>query len=210
MSAAVRAASLSSRSSKIACARVLQILRLLSQLGRQRCFAPQHSSYLHACAAALKPAVRRASQSSSLAASPAQPAARAHVERSAPSPRRRHYLPNAASAKPLDDVLTPRRADRRLSLSDECLRPNGAERRTVHRRIPADEGRQRAAVRGAVYPRALLSKSLFAVNYAPPANHRQRITEEHGRRRAELQFAKPKATMDDDVFVKRAKMEATL
>ena len=59
---------------------------------------------------------------------------------------------------------------------------------------------------GLYYP-----KSLFAANYERPlpaiGNALRKNMDAAGR---ELQFAKPKATMDDDVFVKRAKTEAAL
>ena len=167
------------------------------------------------CAAALKPAVRRGSASlgRSLAASPAQPAALA-VRRAlgAVAAAAALFQPYAASAKPLDDVLTAAATLDALSLSDRaCAQKALSTAPFTDASLPTKGGNVPRSevpfIPGLYYP-----KSLFASNYERPlptiGNALRKNMDEAGR---ELQFAKPKATMDDDdVFVKRAKTEAAL
>ena len=166
------------------------------------------------CAAALKPAVRRGSASlgRSLAASPAQPAALA-VRRALGAVAAAAALsqPYAASAKPLDDVLTAAATLDALSLSDRaCAQTVLSTAPFTDASLPTKGGNVPPSevpfIPGLYYP-----KSLFAANYERPlptiGNALRKNMDAAGR---ELQFAKPKATMDDDVFVKRAKTEAAL
>ena len=165
------------------------------------------------CAAALKPAVRRGSASlgRSLAASPAQPAALARRALGAIAAAAVLSLPNAASAKPLDDVLQAVATLDALSLSDRaCAQKVLSSAPFTDASLPTKGGNVPPSevpfIPGLYYP-----KSLFAANYERPlptiGNALRRNMDAAGR---ELQFAKPKATMDDDVFVKRAKTEAAL
>ena len=165
------------------------------------------------CAAALKPAVRRGSASlgRSLAASPAQPAALARRALGAIAAAVALALPRAASAKPLDDVLTAAATLDALSLSDRaCAQTVLSGAPFTDASLPTKGGNVPPSevpfIPGLYYP-----KSLFAANYERPlptiGNALRKNMDAAGR---ELQFAKPKATMDDDVFVKRAKTEAAL
>ena len=160
------------------------------------------------CAAALKPAVRRGS---SLAASSAQPAALARRALGAVAAAAA-LLPHAASAKPLDDVLQAAATLDALSLSDRaCAQKALSTAPFTDASLPTKGGNVPPSevpfIPGLYYP-----KSLFAANYERPlptiGNALRKNMDAAGR---ELQFAKPKATMDDDdVFVKRAKTEAAL
>ena len=156
------------------------------------------------CATALEPAVRlaslrRASLGGARRALGAAAATAALVQ------------PSAASAKPLDDVLQAAATLDALSLSDRaCAQKvlSGAPFTDVS--LPKKGGNVPPSevpfIPGLYYP-----KSLFAANYERPlptiGNALRKNMDAAGR---ELQFAKPKATMEDDVFVKRAKTEAAL
>ena len=165
------------------------------------------------CAAALKPALRSPLRRASLvAASPAQPAALA-VRRALGAVAAAAALsqPYAASAKPLDDVLTAAATLDALSLSDRaCAQKVLSTAPFTDASLPTKGGNVPPSevpfIPGLYYP-----KSLFAANYERPlptiGNALRKNMDAAGR---ELQFAKPKATMDDDVFVKRAKTEAAL
>ena len=165
------------------------------------------------CAAALKPAVRRGSASlgRSLAASPAQPAALAVRRALGAIAAAAALLPHAACAKPLDDVLQAAATLDALSLSDRaCAQKALSTAPFTDASLPTKGGNVPRSevpfIPGLYYP-----KSLFAANYERPlptiGNALRKNMDAAGR---ELQFAKPKATMDDDVFVKRAKTEAAL
>jgi len=166
------------------------------------------------CAAALKPAVRRGSASlGSLGASPAQQPAALAVRRAlgAIAAAAALSLPNAACAKPLDDVLQAAATLDALSLSDRaCAQKALSSAPFTDASLPTKGGNVPPSevpfIPGLYYP-----KSLFAANYERPlptiGNALRRNMDAAGR---ELQFAKPKATMDEDVFVKRAKTEAAL
>ena len=165
------------------------------------------------CAVALKPAVRRGSASlgGSLAASPAQPGALARRALGTFAAAAALSQPYAASAKPLDDVLTAAATLDALSLADRaCAQKVLSTAPFTDASLPTKGGNVPRSevpfIPGLYYP-----KSLFAANYERPlptiGNALRRNMDAAGR---ELQFAKPKATMDDDVFVKRAKTEAAL
>ena len=165
------------------------------------------------CAVALKPAVRRGSASlgGSLAASPAQPAARAVRRALGAIVAAALALPDAASAKPLEDVLSAAATLDALSLADRaCAQKVLSTAPFTDASLPTKGGNVPRSevpfIPGLYYP-----KSLFAANYERPlptiGNALRKNMDAAGR---ELQFAKPKATMDDDVFVKRAKTEAAL
>ena len=165
------------------------------------------------CAAALKPAVRRGSASlgRSLAASPAQPAALAVRRALGAIAAAAALLPHAACAKPLDDVLQAAATLDALSLADRaCAQKVLSTAPFTDASLPTKGGNVPRSevpfIPGLYYP-----KSLFAANYERPlptiGNALRKNMDAAGR---ELQFAKPKATMDDDVFVKRAKTEAAL
>ena len=152
------------------------------------------------CAAGLEPVVQRASlRKASLRALGAVAATAALSQ------------PSAAFSAPLDDVLQAAATLDALSLSDRaCAQKvlSGAPFTDVS--LPKKGGNVPPSevpfIPGLYYP-----KSLFAANYERPlptiGNALRRNMDAAGR---ELQFAKPKATMDDDVFVKRAKTEAAL
>jgi len=152
------------------------------------------------CAAGLEPVVQRASlHKASLRALGAVAATAALSQ------------PSAAFSAPLDDVLQAAATLDALSLSDRaCAQKvlSGAPFTDVS--LPKKGGNVPPSevpfIPGLYYP-----KSLFAANYERPlptiGNALRRNMDAAGR---ELQFAKPKATMDDDVFVKRAKTEAAL
>ena len=165
------------------------------------------------CAVALKPAVRRGSASlgGSLAASPAQPAARAVRRALGAIVAAALALPDAASAKPLEDVLSAAATLDALSLADRaCAQKVLSTAPFTDASLPTKGGNVPRSevpfIPGLYYP-----KSLFAANYERPlptiGNALRKNMDAAGR---ELQFAKPKATMDEDVFVKRAKTEAAL
>ena len=159
------------------------------------------------CAAALKPAVRRGSAlGSSLAASPAARRALGAIVATAAL-----VQPSAAFSSPLDDVLTAAATLDALSLSDRaCAQKALSSAPFTDASLPTKGGNVPPSevpfIPGLYYP-----KSLFAANYERPlptiGNALRKNMDAAGR---ELQFAKPKATMDDDVFVKRAKTEAAL
>ena len=120
-------------------------------------------------------------------------------------------MPNDASARPLDDVLHAAATLDALSLSDRaCAQKVLSGAPFTDASLPTKGGNVPPSevpfIPGLYYP-----KSLFAANYERPlptiGNALRRNMDAAGR---ELQFAKPKATMDDDVFVKRAKTEAAL
>ena len=156
------------------------------------------------CATALEPAVRlaslrRASLGGARRALGAAAATAALVQ------------PSAASAKPLDDVLQAAATLDALSLSDRaCAQKALSSAPFTDASLPTKGGNVPPSevpfIPGLYYP-----KSLFAANYERPlptiGNALRKNMDAAGR---ELQFAKPKATMDDDVFVKRAKTEAAL
>jgi len=154
-----------------------------------------------------------ASLGRSLVASPAQPAALAVRRALGAVAAAAALLPYAASAKPLDDVLTAAATLDALSLSDRaCAQKVLSSAPFTDASLPTKGGNVPPSevpfIPGLYYP-----KSLFAANYERPlptiGNALRRNMDAAGR---ELQFAKPKATMDDgdDVFVKRAKTEAAL
>ena len=121
--------------------------------------------------------------------------------------------PSAAFSSPLDDVLRAAATLDALSLSDRaCAQKALSSAPFTDASLPTKGGNVPPSevpfIPGLYYP-----KSLFAANYERPlptiGNALRRNMDAAGR---ELQFAKPKATMDDgdDVFVKRAKTEAAL
>ena len=120
-------------------------------------------------------------------------------------------MPHAASAKPLDDVLSAAATLDALSLADRaCAQKVLSTAPFTDASLPTKGGNVPRSevpfIPGLYYP-----KSLFAANYERPlptiGNALRKNMDAAGR---ELQFAKPKATMDEDVFVKRAKTEAAL
>ena len=154
------------------------------------------------CATALEPAVRRAS----LHMGSARRALGGIVATAA------LVQPSAAFSSPLDDVLTAAATLDALSLSDRaCAQKALSSAPFTDASLPTKGGNVPRSevpfIPGLYYP-----KSLFAANYERPlptiGNALRKNMDAAGR---ELQFAKPKATtMDDDVFVKRAKTEAAL
>jgi hypothetical protein len=152
------------------------------------------------CAAGLEPVVQRASlRKASLRALGAVAATAALSQ------------PSAAVSSPLDDVLQAAATLDALSLSDRaCAQKVLSSAPFTDASLPTKGGNVPPSevpfIPGLYYP-----KSLFAANYERPlptiGNALRRNMDAAGR---ELQFAKPKATMDDDVFVKRAKTEAAL
>ena len=152
------------------------------------------------CAAGLEPVVQRASlRKASLRALGAVAATAALSQ------------PSAAFSSPLDDVLQAAATLDALSLSDRaCAQKVLSSAPFTDASLPTKGGNVPPSevpfIPGLYYP-----KSLFAANYERPlptiGNALRRNMDAAGR---ELQFAKPKATMDDDVFVKRAKTEAAL
>ena len=152
------------------------------------------------CAAGLEPVVQRASlRKASLRALGAVAATAALSQ------------PSAAFSAPLDDVLQAAATLDALSLSDRaCAQKALSSAPFTDVSLPKKGGNVPPSevpfIPGLYYP-----KSLFAANYERPlptiGNALRRNMDAAGR---ELQFAKPKATMDDDVFVKRAKTEAAL
>ena len=152
-------------------------------------------------ATALEPAVRHASlpMGSARRALGAITAAAALVQ------------PSAAFSSPLDDVLRAAATLDALSLSDRaCAQKALSSAPFTDASLPTKGGNVPPSevpfIPGLYYP-----KSLFAANYERPlptiGNALRKNMDAAGR---ELQFAKPKATMDEDVFVKRAKTEAAL
>ncbi len=152
------------------------------------------------CAAGLEPVVQRASlRKASLRALGAVAATAALSQ------------PSAAFSKPLEDVLQAAATLDALSLSDRaCAQKVLSGAPFTDASLPTKGGNVPPSevpfIPGLYYP-----KSLFAANYERPlptiGNALRKNMDAAGR---ELQFAKPKATMDDDVFVKRAKTEAAL
>ena len=157
------------------------------------------------CATALETAVRRASLRRASLGSARRALGNAVAATAALA------LPHTASAKALDDVLAAAATLDALTLSDRACAQNvlstapftDASLPTKGGNVPPSEV---PFIPGLYYP-----KSLFAANYERPlptiGNALRKNMDAAGR---ELQFAKPKATMDDDVFVKRAKTEAAL
>ena len=158
------------------------------------------------CATALETAVRRASLRRASLGSARRALGNAVAATAALA------LPHTASAKALDDVLAAAATLDALTLSDRaCAQKALSSAPFTDASLPTKGGNVPRSevpfIPGLYYP-----KSLFAANYERPlptiGNALRKNMDAAGR---ELQFAKPKATtMDEDVFVKRAKTEAAL